>query len=762
MEADERFETAALHLCEVVNGGRLDYSTEPRALRFLRLYRSFPFRCAYVACAITILTVGVWEAPENSLRASTILHSLELCCYTCFAFELWVRAQTIPHIFLTGNDAQYPWTVIELALLPLMTLDCLQSWLFGGWQLLRCLRPFFLLQWHWRTRSALWCVGQAFLGALDALLLLAFVLFIWAVGGVVLFRRSVEGSAQLGLFDTLPHALHSLFILLTTANNPDVWMPAYHAHRLFCLFFISWLGVSLYLLLSLVLASVYNRYRSGLQADYLMFHQQRQRCLGRVFDLLVLDAESPSNSPVLKTKSGSTPRAEFLRESDLVPLLARFRQEWGHDQCALVARNLMGGPLRVLPRAQFLALGPALAAIFKEQELAQPLPITRRLLPVGFFRYSGAAARVVGTGMFAAVYWLLILFRGATAFLEPDGGLLAVEALCIVAYTLEVCLKAYACGGRKFLQTYWNRMDLIITTCSVASLLASLISNRTDAFLTALLMLRVARLFRLISPFESFHRIIATTMAVSPSLSSLLIIMVATYYSYAVVGMALFRGVLQNPAVASTGDPDWDPTNQNGNYYPLNFDTLPSAFVVLFNLMVVNNWYELLDAYRRATGPWAIVYFVCWYVAMVLVVLNVLTSFVIDAYVSQTAEGGQTDDSASSPVVPPAESQLQSPPAATLRREKRGSSFTEGSPKSPAGRNRSPSFPASPTTAVASSLPARFRNHRHASVTGKLFAPALQPEAVSPTGHGLPPSPKAVVPPVLRLASEGTPLLGPH
>lgn len=73
--------------------------------------------------------------------------------------------------------------------------------------------------------------------------------------------RSLEVDGA--YFDTLGNALLQLFILLTTANFPDIMMPAYRGSGFSALFFVVFLMVGLYFLLNLVLAVVYNAFKAS-------------------------------------------------------------------------------------------------------------------------------------------------------------------------------------------------------------------------------------------------------------------------------------------------------------------------------------------------------------------------------------------------------------------------------------------------------------------------------------------------------------------
>lgn len=58
------------------------------------------------------------------------------------------------------------------------------------------------------------------------------------------------------------------------------------------------------------------------------------------------------------------------------------------------------------------------------------------------------------------------------------------------------------------------------------------------------------------------------------------------YVLFGLIGVRAFGGLIynNNPALAGT---DY----ANREYFPNNFNDLPTACVVLFDLMVVNNWY---------------------------------------------------------------------------------------------------------------------------------------------------------------------------
>ena len=76
------------------------------------------------------------------------------------------------------------------------------------------------------------------------------------------FRESFQGVVYM-------HSIHEtyneLFILLTTANFPDVMLPAYNVSWEYTIIFIIFLSVGLYFFLNIILASVFNVFKGRIE-----------------------------------------------------------------------------------------------------------------------------------------------------------------------------------------------------------------------------------------------------------------------------------------------------------------------------------------------------------------------------------------------------------------------------------------------------------------------------------------------------------------
>ena len=90
-----------------------------------------------------------------------------------------------------------------------------------------------------------------------------FFFIAWFAGmGIYLFRYSLEGYS---MFDTFSNANFNLIILVTTANFPDVMLPAYERNYWSMLYFIIFICIGIYFMMNFLLANVFNNFKDRLE-----------------------------------------------------------------------------------------------------------------------------------------------------------------------------------------------------------------------------------------------------------------------------------------------------------------------------------------------------------------------------------------------------------------------------------------------------------------------------------------------------------------
>ncbi|KAA0186914.1 hypothetical protein HAZT_HAZT008947 [Hyalella azteca] len=119
----------------------------------------------------------------------------------------------------------------------------------------RALRPIFLLDNRYLggVRRFMRQLLQSVPPVLEIMAILMLVLTVFTTLGYYLFSPYQDDP----YFTTLGQSFVSLFVLLTTANFPDVMMPAYARNRCSAAFFILYLAVTLYCIMNFLMAIVF-------------------------------------------------------------------------------------------------------------------------------------------------------------------------------------------------------------------------------------------------------------------------------------------------------------------------------------------------------------------------------------------------------------------------------------------------------------------------------------------------------------------------
>ncbi len=92
-------------------------------------------------------------------------------------------------------------------------------------------------------------------GLASALLVLFIVEFFYGWIGVIAFDGSMSS------FLTLPEAMWTLWICVTTANYPDVMMPIYNSNRFVAFYFVSFMMITYFFVMNIILGLVVNSYK---------------------------------------------------------------------------------------------------------------------------------------------------------------------------------------------------------------------------------------------------------------------------------------------------------------------------------------------------------------------------------------------------------------------------------------------------------------------------------------------------------------------
>eukprot|EP01059_Diplonema_ambulator_P030838 TRINITY_DN544_c1_g1_i1.p1 TRINITY_DN544_c1_g1~~TRINITY_DN544_c1_g1_i1.p1 ORF type:complete len:1064 (+),score=409.76 TRINITY_DN544_c1_g1_i1:55-3246(+) len=221
------------------------------------------------------------------------------------------------------------------------------------------------------------------------------------------------------------------------------------------------------------------------------------------------------------------------------------------------------------------------------------------------------------------------------------------EILVGIVFDIEAFLKIISLGWTEYWSKKWNRFDFMVTavnTCIYITfgILTLFYGTRKSVYMVMeindvnsydnspdlimiVLLGRLLRVIRIVSENKSFRYILKTFSNILPIFGAYTAALLVVYYYFASTGMLLFRGV----------SPPYGTAYSNSNYYALNFESFYASCITLWCLMVVNNWFIIVDGYRAALGNWVLIYFVTFWLISVLLIMNIVTALVVEVWGSQ-------------------------------------------------------------------------------------------------------------------------------
>ena len=106
------------------------------------------------------------------------------------------------------------------------------------------------------------------------------------------------------------------------------------------------------------------------------------------------------------------------------------------------------------------------------------------------------------------------------------------------------------------------------------------------------------------------------------------------FYEFAYLGAILFGGKITYAVYEEklSGSPPF--------YYLMNFNDFGASIIVLFQQMVVNNWFVVVDMYTTVIGTtwWVRLFFISFWVIVVLILMNIMIAIVLEIYGTVTVE----------------------------------------------------------------------------------------------------------------------------
>lgn len=219
-----------------------------------------------------------------------------------------------------------------------------------------------------------------------------------------------------------------------------------------------------------------------------------------------------------------------------------------------------------------------------------------------------------------------------------------IEIGLLVLFMIELALKIYTFGLKSFMAKYFNIFDCLVIGSSFLLIVFGLWlhSNAMINYGELIILSRIIRLCKWLKKIDRFNIVVRTITNLLPYISLYSILLLLLFYAYSIIGMQLFRNLITPEIINNDCTIIKTILNKTSSftittkmkYCDLNFNTLSSSFITLFNLMVVNSWHMVADNYEVVVGSkFTRLYFVSFHLICVLVLLNIFTAFVLEAFI---------------------------------------------------------------------------------------------------------------------------------
>ncbi|XP_020398283.1 two pore calcium channel protein 1 isoform X1 [Zea mays] len=459
----------------------------------------------------------------------------------------------------------------------------------------------------------------------------------------VTFEDTPQGKT---IFTSYGTTLYQMFVLFTTSNNPDVWVPAYKSSRWNALFIVIYVLLGVYFLTNLILAVIYDSFKEQLAKQLAQMDSIRKSILQKAFDLIDTNGQGYLN------KEQCISLLDELNKYRSLPKTSR-------EDFELIFSELdRSGDFKVTSE-EFADLCNTIAIKFQKE----PPPSYLEKYPS--FYHSPQCERLksfVRSRLFEYIVVFVLLVNLIAVVIETTLDIensssqkvwQEVEFVFGWIYVVEMALKIFSLGFGAYWMEGQNKFDFVITWTIFIGETLTFAFPSTLPFLSNgewiryLLLGRMLRLTRILLQIRRFRAFVATFFTLMSSLLPYLGTVFCILCVYCSIGLQFFGGIVY------AGNLKLEETDLFGNDYLLfNFNDYPSGMVTLFNLLVMGNWQVWMESYAHLTGSsWSLVYFISFYLISVLLLLNLIVAFVLEAFFAEMEleKAGEADTQDSTP-----------------------------------------------------------------------------------------------------------------
>lgn len=417
-------------------------------------------------------------------------------------------------------------------------------------------------------------------------------------------------------FANLSIAWLSLFELATTVVNPSIWMPMYEASKYSAFFFIFFIVTSVFYLHSLVLSVVFQTYVQAASEIHERSVSDREDAVQLAY--LALKQQHSSQQPrsshigvdrVREVLQKLRPHYNALKINALVDIVDPSNQHFvDYPTFRTKIRQALNASIRTARVATTWTMSVELLAVVVAMvNFIYVIMVSSAFNPVWFVNIQ----EIVGCAI-TLVAGLELLVR--------------FNPLHIADFTPLTRLNATFDG-------------LALVGALISCVGMALYFGDKPGSLEFIVMGRALDVIRIMRFFRIFRDIVRRSADVLPALSGPIVLVLTTLHVFVYLGMALWGGAVHigaNDGIITA-------------HYDLNnFNSYQEGIVTMFQVLVVNDWHSIAQVFLyadRCSSPYIVFpFFVIGNLIGVSIMLNVMTAFFVEAFVTKLNDDSEEKD----------------------------------------------------------------------------------------------------------------------
>jgi hypothetical protein len=599
---------------------------------------SAPFSLLLTVATIALFASSGLESFADDIQSRIILTALNLFSLTVFGVDMWIRNE------FRSNDYHYShrhpnrpigrgrssrserlikpiilFSVVlaleNLARLLITQRDSLV--LFSS-----LFKPMVLFYASSQARDALEALRRIIRVVVRVLVIELLLILMFAAVACRLFQ-------DYDRFQDLSTAWLSLFELATTVVNPSIWMPMYESSKFSAFFFIFFIVTAVFYLHSLVLSVVFSSY---IQAA------------GEIHERTVVDREDAVHFAylALQQQQQKTKGQPSVQE----------------DKLNVVDISLVGETLRLVrPHYNAMKINALLEIVDPTNQKFVNYPTfrtkIRQALNASIRTARNASTFAMCIELVAVViavvnFCYVILLSSAYDHEWFNSAQERVGVVITLVASFELAIRFNPLRIPNF--TPLTRLNATFDGLALTAALASSIGIVKYVVgwpmaLEYILMGRAIDMMRIMRFFQMFRDVVRRSADVLPAVVGPIVLVLTTLHIFVYMGMAIWGGAIH------VGSHQGDITY----LYDLNnFNSYQEGVVTMFQVLVVNDWHAIAEVFLyadRCSSPYIVYpFFILGNLIGVSIMLNVLTAFFVESFVTKLQDSGTDNTDATTTV----------------------------------------------------------------------------------------------------------------